>query len=95
MPDSGWLVRASRGLSHEQHWEWSGTHYQRTADAWLSRHDAHRDQILGIFRSVYGDRNAKLWFQRWRLFYLACSELFGFRGGSEWLVVHDLFQRRG
>ena len=27
------------------------------------------------------------WFVYWRLFYLACSELFAYRGGNEWGVV--------
>ncbi len=37
---------------------------------------------------------ALCWFVRWRLFYLACSELFAYDGGNEWGVVHMLFKKR-
>lgn len=31
----------------------------------------------------------------WRLFYLACSELFNYRGGEEWGVGHYVFTKEG
>jgi len=71
----------------EKEWRWSGTHYQRTAQDWLVNFDAHRDEIEGILREVYGDDTA-LWMRRWRWFFLATAGLFGYADGSEWGVSH-------
>jgi cyclopropane-fatty-acyl-phospholipid synthase len=71
----------------EKEWRWSGTHYQRTALDWLGNFDAHRDQIEGILRPVYGNETS-LWMRRWRWFFLATSGLFGYADGSEWGISH-------
>lgn len=59
-----------------------------TLEAWLERLDANRDRVLALFRDTYGARDAHAWLQRWRVFTISCSELFGFRGGREWHVTH-------
>jgi len=69
-----------------------GRHYERTCNEWLRRHDAARDVIMPLFERTYG-ADAGRWFQRWRMFYMACAELFGYRDGNEWFVSHVLFQR--
>jgi cyclopropane-fatty-acyl-phospholipid synthase len=71
-----------------------GTHYQRTANYWLKRMDAHRGSVLPVLAEAYGAASASIWFQRWRMFYMACAELFGYSGGREWLVAHYRFVRR-
>src|SRR5271155_4074630 len=71
----------------EKEWRWSGTHYQRTALNWLANFDAHRDEIEGILRPVYGN-DTSVWMRRWRWFFLATSGLFGYADGSEWGVSH-------
>ena len=71
----------------EKEWRWCGTHYQRTAQDWLANFDAHRDEIEGILRDVYGS-DTVLWMRRWRWFFLATSGLFGYADGSEWGVSH-------
>jgi cyclopropane-fatty-acyl-phospholipid synthase len=71
----------------EKEWRWSGTHYQRTAQDWLARFDAHRDEIETILRKVHGNETG-LWMRRWRWFLLATSGLFGYADGSEWGVSH-------
>ncbi len=76
----------------EKEWRWSGTHYQRTALDWLANFDAHRDEIEGIFRDVYGN-DTELWMRRWRWFFLATSGLFGYADGSEWGVSHFRMKR--
>jgi len=71
----------------------NGRHYSRTLEAWLARHDAARPAVLGVFRETYGPAQALRWFVMWRLFYLACSELFAFGGGDEWGVAHYVLER--
>jgi cyclopropane-fatty-acyl-phospholipid synthase len=71
----------------EKEWRWSGTHYQRTAQHWLSNFDRTRDEIDDILRPVYGS-DTSLWMRRWRWFFLATAGLFGYADGSEWGVSH-------
>lgn len=81
----------------------SGRHYHRTCEAWLAKLDQHRSEALPILADAYGagldSRSAKAtkareWFANWRLFYLACSELFRWSGGQRWGVSHYLFENR-
>ena len=95
MPSDDLLLYRQRDLVVEDKWRVGGEHYQQTSDAWLAEQDAHRDEVMPILAEAYGADSAKLWFQRWRLFFLACSELFGFRGGREWWVTHTLMAKRG
>jgi cyclopropane-fatty-acyl-phospholipid synthase len=56
--------------------------------------DAHRNEITPILASCYGEENVQVWRQRWRIFFMACAELFGFDRGQEWWVGHYLFEKR-
>jgi cyclopropane-fatty-acyl-phospholipid synthase len=94
MPSERLLAGFDRSLVETAHWKWNGTHYQRTADAWLERLDAQRDELLPILRTTYGAADGERWFHRWRVFFLAVAELFGYGGGGEWFVSHSLFERR-
>ncbi len=71
----------------EHNWWWNGKNYEKTALDWLRNFDANRDQIRPILQKVYG-ADAKLWENRWRLFFLATAGLFGHADGNEWGVVH-------
>lgn len=93
MPSHDLLLFFQDDLRIERQWAWSGTHYSRTAEAWLTNQDRHRDEILKLFRTTYGAENADRWFGRWRMFFLACAELFGFDEGNEWGVSHYLFRK--
>jgi cyclopropane-fatty-acyl-phospholipid synthase len=93
MPSHYLLHQFQRDLYLEHEWAWSGEHYQKTSEAWLSRTDENKDKIISTFKSVYG-KDAELWFQRWRIFYMACAELFGYKKGSEWGVSHYLFSKK-
>jgi cyclopropane-fatty-acyl-phospholipid synthase len=95
MPASDLLPRFDRDLRVEQKWEVSGTHYQRTSEAWLSRMDDGRAEIWPIIRAAYGADQARRWWVYWRVFFMSCAELFGYAGGREWLVAHYLFSSAG
>jgi cyclopropane-fatty-acyl-phospholipid synthase len=92
MPAADTLLWFQRDLAIEQRWLVDGTHYRRTADHWLERQDARRDAVLDVLTQTYG-QHAQLWFQRWRMFWMACAELFGYDGGREWMVAHYRFAR--
>ncbi|MHC4380208.1 MAG: SAM-dependent methyltransferase [Planctomycetota bacterium] len=78
----------------EDDWAESGKHYAKTSEAWLENLDAHREQALEILQNAgYPVRTeAERQVQRWRMFFLACAELFAYRNGSEWLVSHYLLR---
>ena len=73
----------------EKSWKVSGTHYAKTSRAWLENMDLDRLAIMELFRSTYGTE-ASIWFQRWRMFFMACEELFSYNHGNEWYVGHYL-----
>jgi len=75
-------------------WRWSGTHYEKTANAWLANMDQHHDALTPVLQSIYGDADAEIWRQRWRIFFMACAELFGYNQGQTWWVSHYLFSKR-
>lgn len=88
MPATDTLLWFQRDLQVEQHWQLDGTHYQRTANHWLQNQDQNRAQVMQVLRRFYGDAHARLWCQRWRMFWMACAETFGYDHGREWLVAH-------
>jgi cyclopropane-fatty-acyl-phospholipid synthase len=77
----------------EQRWWVDGTHYQRTSNQWLALLDARREHVAAICRDTYGAETADVWVQRWRMFFMACAELFGIDGGASYGVVHTLMRR--
>lgn len=81
-------------LKIEKRWRWDGTHYERTADAWLKNLDENRDRVWPILEKTYGRDFAKIWFMRWRMFFLAVAELFAYNHGNEWFVSHYLFTKQ-
>ena len=92
MPSDHLLFYFNQDLVVEDHWRVNGEHYQQTSEDWLKLMDARRELILPIFENLYGEE-ADIWFQRWRVFFMACAELFGFNNGNEWFVGHYLLKK--
>jgi cyclopropane-fatty-acyl-phospholipid synthase len=94
MPSDDLLPRFQRDLQLERQWRVSGLHYARTAEAWLERLDANRPEVERVLEGRYGRARGRAWAESWRVFFLACAELWGYDGGREWLVSHYLFARQ-
>ena len=91
MPSDDLLLYFQDHLRIEKHWCISGTHYGKTAEAWLQKMDANRAKIWPLFVQTYGAEQTKRWWVYWRVFYMACAELWNFKKGEEWIVSHYLF----
>ncbi len=110
MPSDALYLNFQRDLELCERWIVGGTHYARTLRAWLDRLDAHRAAATEVLagaalgqqtaarqdatRQPDAREHAARQIQRWRLFFIACEEAFGYAGGSEWRVSHYLFRRR-
>jgi cyclopropane-fatty-acyl-phospholipid synthase len=92
MPSQDLFERLDEHLKQTEQWTWNGRHYQQTANAWAANLDRNQNAIRQLFRKVYGVGQETKWFMRWKVFFLACAELFGSNQGEEWFVTHCLFR---
>ncbi|MDH4055859.1 MAG: cyclopropane-fatty-acyl-phospholipid synthase family protein [Gammaproteobacteria bacterium] len=93
MPSADLPLRFAENLCIVDRWHWNGQHYAKTCNAWLKNMDQNESRIMPILVDCYGEEKASLWWQRWRIFFMACAELFDYDDGSEWFVGHYLFKK--
>lgn len=93
MPSTELLLYFAGQLAVDHVWKVNGRHYERTLLAWLNLMDRNKKNIMPVFKKTYGS-DARAWWHRWRLFFLSCAVVFGFRGGRVWNVTHYRFVKR-
>ena len=95
MPNHNLFKDLKSNLEYQESWILSGEHYERTSNAWLDKMDQNKSKILSLFERSNSSSVAKRKFHFWRLFYIACAEIFGYDNGNEWVVSHHLFKKSG
>jgi cyclopropane-fatty-acyl-phospholipid synthase len=93
MPSHHLLLYYQQDLKIQGHWCLNGTHYARTAEAWLKLLDKNLRMITPILEKTYGRGEARKWRAYWRTFFMSCAELWGYKGGEQWIVSHYLFTK--
>jgi cyclopropane-fatty-acyl-phospholipid synthase len=93
MPSDDLPLYIQEHLRLLHHWRWNGRHYRDTANAWLANMDRHRDEVWPVLEAVYDTQHTQQWWMRWRIFFMACAELFGYDDGQQWWVSHYLFEK--
>jgi cyclopropane-fatty-acyl-phospholipid synthase len=94
MPSDDLLLYFQRDVRLLEHWHVPGWHYALTSEAWLQNMDRNRERIMPVMEHTYGRAQALRWWVYWRVFFMACAELWGYDDGREWLVSHYLFEKR-
>lgn len=93
MPSDDLVMRFQDDLKLVDHWQVNGRHYERTANLWLQNMDRYRAELRPLLAATYGAEHETRWWVYWRVFFMSCAELWGYRGGEEWLVSHYLLQK--
>jgi cyclopropane-fatty-acyl-phospholipid synthase len=93
MPSDDLPLHFQHHLQLQRQWRWCGQHYEKTSNAWLQNMDDNKDSLWPLIEQTYGPAQAQKWWMRWRMFFMACAELFAYDNGQEWYVSHYLFSK--
>ena len=93
MPSEDLFGHFGEDLKIQRQWRVNGMHYWRTCEQWLKNANRNRAEILARFERDLSPRESKRYLQRWRIFFMACAELFRYGEGDEWFVAHYLLQQ--
>ncbi|KAG0700841.1 S-adenosyl-L-methionine-dependent methyltransferase [Suillus ampliporus] len=97
MPSHDLLAYFQSDLTLVRSWYINGRHYSRTLEAWLEKQDRNARAGIkeleedAVSKGLDKEEGRKA-FYRFRVFYMACSELFALNGGEEWGIGHYLFK---
>ncbi len=94
MPSDDLLLYFQKDFEIERHWIVNGRNYQKTSESWLANMYENKEKIIPILERVYGKSQSTKWWVYWRIFFMACAELFGYNDGNEWFVSHYLLKKR-
>ena len=91
MPSEDIFSNFENDLKVVRTWKVNGTHYGLTSQKWLENHDENKSKIIKLFNQHYED--GKIWFFRWRMFFLTCAKFFSVNQGNDWYVTHYLLKK--
>ena len=94
MPSFDLFEKVQNDLKLIEKWKINGVHYQKTSQAWFFKMAENKEQIMEVMKQTYGKSEAYRWFNRWKIFFASCAELFGYDNGHEWFVGHYLFEKK-
>ena len=93
MPSRDIFSHFNEDLQVAAEWEVNGNHYAKTCEAWIANQDRNRQEILKVLRNYLPAELVALQYRRWRIFFMACAELFRFSEGEEWKIGHYLLEK--
>lgn len=96
MPSDDLLLYFANDFAVQNHWRVNGTNYEKTSNGWLEYLDKSwkSGELQPVLAEAYGSGKEREWYVNWRLFFLACAELWGLEKGNEWIVSLYLFEKR-
>ncbi|KAJ6821133.1 (S)-coclaurine N-methyltransferase-like [Iris pallida] len=94
MPSANLLLYFQEDVAVVNHWLVNGMYFARTSEEWLKRMDQNAAAIRPIMESIYGKDSATKWTAYWRTYFIWLAEIFAYKNGEEWMIVHFLFKKK-